>query len=326
MQRSFKTMSNYKRRYATEADRVYQTEAEKIFQMGDEAWHNGAYDEARSFYGQAVHMYSETEDDEGQANALSRLGELELSLDNFIKAEQALMAAIEMVKNVEYAQATHGEALLKLAKTKSMQANIVDALDLVEQAIEVAEYTGSSDLKGDANDLKALIYLQENKEDKALKAYEKAAVYHNKSGVTLKEAATLRAIARIEIKNKNYDHAHDVLEKCRDLYRENGDLLGEASALSAIGSLRFIIKDIPNARKALMKSVYLYGKVSHHFAEAEALLYLARVEAIDRENGDYERAKMHYKRSIELFDFMDNQTMKQAVSEEYYNFLNRINA
>ena len=98
------------------------------------------------------------------------------------------------------------------------------------------------------------------------------------------------------MKFKNYDVAHDLLERCRDLYRENGDLLGEASALSAIGCLRYIIRDIPNARKALMKSVYLYGKVSHHFAEAEALLYLARVEAFNQEQGDFERAKIHYKR------------------------------
>ncbi|MFR8207190.1 MAG: tetratricopeptide repeat protein [Alphaproteobacteria bacterium] len=101
-----------------------------------------------------------------------------------------------------------------------------------------------------------------------------------KTEISLKEASTLRAIARIQMKNKEYDEAHDVLERCRDLYRENGDLLGEASALSAIGCLRYIIRDIANARKALMKSVYLYGKVSHHYAEAESLLYLARSRSV----------------------------------------------
>ena len=88
--------------------------------------------------------------------------------------------------------------------------------------------------------------------------------------------------------------------------------------------MRYIIRDIANARKALMKSVYLYGKVSHHYAEAESLLYLARVEAIDKEQGDWERAKAHYKRAIELFDFLGNDTMKNSVLEEYNNFLNRI--
>lgn len=317
-------MQKEQRRYATESDRVFQTEAERIFQMGDDAWHAGKYDDAKSYYKQAAKMYSETEDEEGEANSLSRLGELELSLENYPEAENALVEAMKLVENIDYAQATYVDAIIKMAKAKSMSADIVGALEYVEKSKKVANNIGSMDMLGDSFDLEALIYLQDNKEDKALKAYKQAAEYHHGSGVTLKEAATLRAIARIEIKNKNYDYAHDVLEKCRDLYRENGDLLGEASALSAIGSLRYIIKDIPNARKALMKSVYLYGKVAHHFAEAEALLYLARVEAYNRELGDYERAKMHYKRSIELFEFMDNQTMKQAVSEEYHNFLNRI--
>ena len=81
---------------------------------------------------------------------------------------------------------------------------------------------------------------------------------------------------------------------------------------------------LTNARKALMKSVYLYGKVEHHFAEAEALLYLARVEAFDSEKGDWERAKMHYKKAIELFDFLQNDVMKNVVLNEYYDFLNRM--
>lgn len=124
--------------------------------------------------------------------------------------------------------------------------------------------TDNKNLLGDAYEQEAYICLLNNKEQQALEKYRLAADLFNQDGTTLKEAATLRAMARLEMKFKNYDVAHDLLERCRDLYRENGDLLGEASALSAIGCLRYIIRDIPNARKALMKSVYLYGKVSHH--------------------------------------------------------------
>ena len=74
----------------------------------------------------------------------------------------------------------------------------------------------------------------------------------------------------------------------------------------------------------MLKSVYLNGRDAHHFAEAEALLYLARVEAFDKEQGDYDRAKLHYKRSIDLFDFLGNDTMKRVVLDEYHTFLNRI--
>ena len=296
-----------------------------VFQKGDIAWKQGKYDDAKKNYLRASRLYHEKEDFEGMAIVELRRADLELSLENFKEADKALLFSISFVESLDYAQATYLEILLKLAKSKSMQANSSEAFKFLEKAKKVAQEIGSYDLLGDAYDLEALICLQENKEKKALELYKQAAEAHEKSGTSLKEAATLRAIARIEIKNKNYDSAHDVLEKCRDLYRENGDLLGEASALSAIGSLRYIIRDIENARKALQKSVYLYGKVSHHFAEAEALLYLARVEAVNRQEGDFERAKTHYKRSIELFDFLDNQTMKEAVLEEYYNFLNRTN-
>ena len=304
--------------------RVEDFSREEIFQMGDNAWKVGDYDEARKNYLKASKLYHEVEDFEGMAIVELRAADLELSLDNYEKAEKSIKFAISFVENLDYAQATYLELLLKMAKVKLRSENNGEAFLYVGKAIKASKSAGNWDLMGEAYDLEANIYLSEDNEQKALGAYKNAAKAYGKSGVTLKEAAILRTIARIEMKNKNYDYAHDVLEKCRDLYRENGDLLGEASALSAIGSLRYIIRDIENARKALMKSVYLYGKVSHQFAEAEALLYLARVESSDKEKGDFERAKAHYKRSIELFGFVGNEVMKEAVLKEYQVFLKKI--
>lgn len=102
----------------------------------------------------------------------------------------------------------------------------------MRRAQEVLSAIGNRDLLGDAYDHEAYVYLMLNREDDASEAYRKAADLFEQDGNSLKEASTLRAIARIEMKNKNYDVAHDLLEKCRNLYRENGDLLGEASALS----------------------------------------------------------------------------------------------
>ncbi len=302
----------------------YVTEASKTFQEGDDFWKLGNYDEARSKYVKAAELYDKKDDPQGEAFVLSRLGELELSLDNFDKAEKSLKAAAELVSDLVDGSITHGDVLIRLSKVYAAAGDYDKALKTLYQAREVLTDTGSRDLLGEAYDQEAYIYMMQNREEDALKAYAKAAELFEADNVTLKEAAVLRAMARLEMKKRNYDRAHDLLEKCRDLYRENGDLLGEASALSAIGCLRYIIRDIANARKALMKSVYLYGKVEHHFAEAEALLYLARVEAFDSEKGDWKRAKMHYKKAIELFDFLQNDVMKNVVLNEYYDFLNRM--
>lgn len=301
----------------------YVTESSKIFQEGDDNWRMGKYDEARISYEKAAALYHKSNDIEGEAFVLSRLGELQLSLDNFDEAEKALISAVELVKDFEDGQNTYGEALIKLSKVQLARSEPVEALTTIMAAEKVLSGIGNRDLLGDAYEHEAYIYLMSDKEKKALEAYRKAAALYEQDNNSLKEAAALRAVARIEMKNKNYDEAHDLLERCRGLYRENGDLLGEASVLSAIGCLRYVIRDIPNARKALMKSVYLYGKAAHNSAEAESLLYLARVEASDEEQGDYDRAVLHYKRSIDLFNFLGNDTMKDAVSEEYNNFLTR---
>lgn len=301
----------------------YVNQGEVIAQQGDDAWKTGKYDEARTFYGQAAKFFHDNEDNQGQAIVLSRLGELELSLENFEAAQKTLNAAIELVKNEPDAESILADAYIKKAKVFIALYELDSALKEAKKAQDILKIGGSNALLGDAYDQGAYIFLLKGDDKAALKSYQKAANVFNQEGYGLKEASVLRAMARIAMKLKIYDKAHDWLETSRALYRENGDILGEASALSAIGSLRFIIGDIPNARKALMKSVFLYGKAEHHFAEAEALLYLARVEASNAETGDFARAKSHYKKSIELYDFLQNDMMKIAVLEEYNNFLKR---
>jgi len=302
----------------------YTTESAKVFQEGDDAWRNGDYQLCREKYREAVKLYLDSGDKEGAAFVFCRLGELELSQYNLHEAEVALMGALDMIEKLDEAANTQGLILINLAKLRAEQQEYRHALEFIKIAKQVLEKNGSRDILGEAWEYEAYIYLMSGDDKAAIHAYKEAADLFELEHITLKEATVLRAIARLEMKHKNYDIAHDILEKCRLLYRENGDLLGEASCLSAIGSLRYIIRDIPNARKALMKSVYLYGKAGHHFAEAEALLYLARVEAVDQERGSYPRARTHYKHAIELYDFMQNEIMKNAVLEEYQNFLKRI--
>ena len=295
----------------------------QVAQQGDDEWKSGRYDEARSHYLQAATLYEDNEDYHGAGQVMSRLGELELSLENFIDSEKALQSAINLVKNQPDSESIYAETLIKLSKLYSTQYDIEAALKAIKSAEKILTSGGSRQLLGEAYDQEAYICLLDGRNDKALEAYQKAAECFRQEGINLKEASVLRAMARLLMKNKDYAPAHDLLERSRELYREIGDVLGEASALSAIGCLRYIIGDIEQARKALMKAVYLYGKVSHHFAEAEALLYLARVESFNREQGDFARAKAHYKKSIELYDFMQNEAMKKAVLDEYENFLKR---
>ena len=302
----------------------YATESAKVFQEGDDAWRSGDYALCREKYRDAAKLYFDNNDVEGAAFVLCRLGELELSQYNYDKAEVALMGALNFVETADDADNTKGLILINLSKLRAEQLEYKHALHFIKEAKKVLHKNANSVLEGEAWEYEAYIYLMSGDDKAAILAYMEAAELYRVEHMSHKEATVLRAIARLQMKHKNYDKAHDILEKCRELYRENGDLLGEASCLSAIGSLRYIIRDIPNARKALMKAVYLYGKAGHHFAEAEALLYLARVEAVNQEQGSYPRAKTHYKHSIELYDFMQNEIMKNAVLDEYQNFLKRI--
>lgn len=165
-------------------------------------WHGGQYDEARKKYLYAADLYHKTGDTEGEAFVYSRLGELELSLDNYKEAEKALRQSTALVENYIDGQNTYGEALIKLSKVQTASGEDEKALQTIKKAQEVTAATDNKNLLGDAYEQEAYICLLNNKEQQALEKYRLAADLFNQDGTTLKEAATLRAMARLEMKFK----------------------------------------------------------------------------------------------------------------------------
>ncbi|MEI3545544.1 MAG: tetratricopeptide repeat protein [Alphaproteobacteria bacterium] len=119
----------------------FVTEASKMFQAGDDCWHVGQYDEARKKYLYAADLYHKTGDTEGEAFVYSRLGELELSSDNYKEAEKALRQSTALVENYIDGQNTYGEALIKLSKVQTASGEDEKALQTIKKAQEVTAAT-----------------------------------------------------------------------------------------------------------------------------------------------------------------------------------------
>ena len=135
----------------------YVTEASKTFHEGDDFWKQGNYDEARSKYAKAAELYDKKDDPQGEAFVLTRLGELELSLDNFDKAEKALKAAAELVADLVDGSITHGDILIRLSKVYAAAEEYDEAVKTLYQAREILADAGSRDLLGEAYDQEAYI-------------------------------------------------------------------------------------------------------------------------------------------------------------------------
>ncbi len=181
----------------------YVTEGARVFQEGDDAWLRGDYEAARGKYRDAAKLYRDSGDEEGAAFVYSRLGELELSQYHYDEAATALATALDLIHGRDYAANTYGETLIRFSKVRTAQLNYAAALALIRDAEKVLEETGSKDLGGEAYEHEAYIHLMQENEKEALRAYQAAAEMFESGRVTLKEAAVLRAIARLEMKNKN---------------------------------------------------------------------------------------------------------------------------
>ena len=114
----------------------YVTEAAQVFQNGDDFWHAGQYDEARDAYKKSAVLYKNKDDTEGEAFALMRLGELELSIGHHKEAESALLKAVELTKDFDFSQNTYGEILINLAKVELAKNDVLKANYYLKKATE----------------------------------------------------------------------------------------------------------------------------------------------------------------------------------------------
>lgn len=274
---------------------LYLSQAEKF-------WLDGDFKAARVAFSDAKEESKKNGDPLGIAEAEMRRGDFELSQGQMSDAKEAYTSALSALLLEFDSQKMSGEAKLKLAQIALEEEQYEESKHLLEQAEELFSTVNAVDGMARVAEMRGMTAMTQGDYEKALPFYQKAADYYAMERTTLKEAVTLRTLARIYMFLNRMDEAHDALERSLTLFRENGDLLGEGGVLIAIGILRTTIGDNVLAARAFRKAIMLYGKLGHAPGEGEAAFYLARLEAMGGTKESIKMAIKEYKRSISLLD------------------------
>ena len=314
-----------------------QAEADRLFQQGlQQARIRQQFREAIQSWEQALVIYRELEDRQGQANVLNNLGLAYQSLSDFRQAiayyEQALplfeaigdrQGQAGALNNLgiayrnlsDYRQAiTHYEQALSLFKTigdRQGQAGALNNLGIAygslsdyrqaiayyEQALPLSEAIG--DRQGQANSLNNLGIAYRNLSNfhQAIAYYEQALPLFEAIGDRQGQANSLNNLGNAYRKLSDFRQAISYYEQALPLFEEIEDRQGQANSLNNLGNTYGNLSDFRQAIAYYEQALPVFRQIGDRAAEGTLLSNMGQLFALQEQP---ELSIVFYKQSVNV--------------------------
>jgi tetratricopeptide (TPR) repeat protein len=229
----------------------------------------GQNDQARAVYDQAVTLYEQIYDRNGQANALFGLGRLEHTLRRDDQAREAFVQAIVLYRQEDNriglakVLAQLGDVESSLGHNVLARADFDDAIPLFKQ---------EDNLLGQADVLNGLGELESRlgRNDEARAAYDQAITLYKQIGDRIGQANVLRGLGDLESRLGLNSEASAAYNQAITLYKQQGSGLGQANVLSSLGAL--VSSENPQqAATYFVEAAQLYERIGMMGDHNEAL-------------------------------------------------------
>lgn len=229
--------------------------ADQLLYQGNEQHKNFQYEEAINFFQQALELYREADNREGEAMTLGRIGSVHHDQGNYEEAIKQHGERLKIAKEIGKRQEEEA-AKASLGSAYYLMGNYLTARNYYGESWKIAEEIG--DRRGEAIALGGL-----GSVDHALGDYETAIKRHEKRleiaeeiGDRREKGAALgslgnayhaRRVYGVEKDQGDYDKAIEYHEQRLEIAQNVGDLRGEAIALGSLGSVYYDMRDYNKA-------------------------------------------------------------------------------
>ncbi|KAG8948605.1 hypothetical protein FRC04_009508 [Tulasnella sp. 424] len=204
-----------------------------LIHRGDASRHASRYEEAESFYNEALVIYSNTSSAVGMAYGNLALGDLRRLQGRFDEAEKHLNAALEGGCRCSI-PSLQADALFGLAATYRLRD--LPPYTRAQEHFELAlhKYTELRDERGRAISVDGLglIFGAQGKVSKAMAAFKEELKISKRLGCKLSRAHALLGLGLVHANHGRYARARERFEEAVELYRMLGQEESEKRALA----------------------------------------------------------------------------------------------
>jgi CHAT domain-containing protein len=274
-----------------------QAEADELLNRGTQQLYGSQYKAAEQSYLQALKIYREINNREGEAWALLRLGEAYRLLSQYEKAIGYYEQARPIFQNVKD---LNGEAwaLNGLGIVHKLLSQSEKAIGYYEQALSI--FQKLKDDKSEASILGNLgvAYRSLSQYDKAIASYQKVLIIFQKVGDLNSEAKVLNNLGNVYLALSQYDKAIGFYQQALLAYQQAKDLNGEAKALANLSTAYLALSQYNKAIDSYQKALLIYQQVGDRNSEALALAGLGNAQT---SQSKYDKAIGYYQQALPIF-------------------------
>jgi tetratricopeptide (TPR) repeat protein len=278
-----------------------QGEADALRSIGKVLQFLAHYQEALEQCQQALQLYRQVGDRLGEANALFGIGDSLHYLAQLQEALEHYQQALQLYRQVEFRQG-EANALFRIGDVLQLLKHSQEVLEQYQQALNLYRQVGNR--LGEANTLKAIGDVLQflDRPQEALEYYQQALQLYRQMGSRLGEANSLFGVGDVLAFLDRPQEALEQYQQALQLFRQVGDRLGEANALRGIGDVLAFLDRRQEALEHYQQALGLCRQMGAQWGEAYILLGMGNLKS-DRQQA--------------LADFQQAQTLYQQIDHQY---------
>jgi CHAT domain-containing protein len=273
-----------------------KAEAYRLLEQGTQQLNTNQFEAALQSWQQALTIYRETSDRQGEMNVLGNLGSTYHSRGDYVKAIDYFQQTLAISQGIKD-RIREGASLNNLGLSYLRLGDYAKAINYIQPSLVIAREIKNRPQERNALSNLGLAYI--NLED-----YGKGIDYYQQSLIitrSLKDRQAERnALNDLGVAYRNlgdYTKAIDYLEQSLALMREIKDRKGEGSALSNLGSTYLNLGDYATAIDYYEQSLAIAREIKDRSGEGNAL----NNQGLAYSNlGDNIKAIFHYQATLEI--------------------------
>lgn len=281
---------------ATQTQDTRKAQADQLFQQGIEQYHNGKLDAAIESWQQALLIYQQLQNRQGEGATLGNLGAIYLFLGNYNKAIEFLHPFLAIAQNTGNRRG-EAQALGNLGIAYKGSGKYTQSIASHQQALVLMRELNNRQGEGQILGNLANTYEAIGDYKKAIASYQQSLEISREIDDRIGEGTALGNLGAIHANLGDYGKAIEFYQQSLALAQTIGDSQSQSNTLNNLGNTYQLQGNLTQAIESYTQSLSLARAIGDRKLQGEVLLSLGMVYE-DRRN--FTEAIEHQQQSLRI--------------------------
>ena len=256
----------------------------------------GEYEQALDYYQQSLAIVQEIGDHSSEGDSLNNIGAIYRRLGEYERALDYYQQSLTILQEIGDRRG-EGDSLNNIGVVHDSLGEYERALDYYEQSLTIRQEIGDRPGEGVSLNNIGGVYSSLGEYERALDYYQQSLAISQEIGNRAGEGISLNNIGLVYSSLGEYERALDYYQQSLAIRQEIGDRPGEGISLNSIGAVYDSLGEYEQALDYSQQSLAIRQEIGDRSGEGVSL---NNIGAVYSSLGEYERALDYYQQSLAI--------------------------